>query len=1331
MKNSTGIYDATTELDTCSTTLLTIVARGNAIITELFRLVELVPAPFKYNKSQELLNNNDKNRSPFNSIVYDFSYFRDCEKIEAIIENDKLLRRADEELCDKFGDIFTRFYLTFESIHRYASDLNQFIVDLEEDSFVGQSLDVLMGDTEGLQLLCEAYFLLGYMLLVTDNNFEGGLRERLIVSYYRYSSYRSSPDSNFDETCNLMRSTGFKTATQIVYRQPADAKLFYRPVDYPESYLNRVTVNRSVINLLISKLQSDDIYNQTVVAFPHPDHRSAALSQQASMLYLILYFYPDILKTQRSRMREITDKFFPDNWVISIYMGDVVNLIEAWSPYKAARDSLAQSLDLNSVQSLVEQVNARYIRTAKQTLNYLKEGSLNEQSVLESHPKILNHIRDANVVLKWILLQSQMQNSWTQKSSCSINAIVTGKLASSRDMFLFLQNLAELERRFSILYDDLLRERYRCMEDNKRKASEILQDLVSIFNDPKPNRWLRSGANTNLTKLIETSAENLDSIDFNNHSTTRELVVKLINSIDSARGTYSDDKSLHVVQLFTDAKKNLMQILQYLSLSDRMKILLQTVCDFCYAWRILNESFTYHMQQNIKDDPLRIDGLKATFLKLASSFETHLIRIQQVNSQADLISVSQYYSTKLVAHIRDVLQIVPLTILSLVASIVELQAKSPLTSMPSRISLDSLREYAAPEERFQLIELTYKISHYAQAVMLMESTTIGLIQIRARQLLEDGIRRALAQRMSTSIQNIIQFEDINKWLETEGLRRVSGVLLKKLEKLTQVINGYRCSFEYIQDYLSINGLLLCQEELGNIVQASVEPASMTIIKAADDLSTSKVDKTRHIQPKQQSDFEKIFEPMTMTIYGSHEIRMSFMVRLLEIILEITDPRATIYDEQTSAWYEQKGPHEQVVDLKIFELVASSLGIAGLNGLDRLCCCLLMLELRKLDLNLAFFVSGSTNQDLTTSLCSIRSIMREISPLRDDNTHRYKSNTSSRLFSSASAKLAPHSDRLIDNLLRIGQLQAIRNNIAFILSTRCRYEARNLHNCLETLNTTLLTSLKNLKSLSSSTNVRRTADVNRSNRSADNVPNQQDCTDTYNASVSPSEDFGSKSGPLGKSHTTDESDPIDSSQLVLDLAKHLEWIGLSDPTAKLYKYPLESAGRFSGDTNDTNAVSIELIFLLALDCCTKLQFSRAINGLIPKQTKSFYQSQSTIDAQPFYYGIVTLLNHYEQHQSCVVDESATGGDTSTIEVPRPVEYILQLFSLYIRIALSELDGGQLVENLRPKDLSLRTRNAILSAAELLRLSRHNSDELLSDTLLPKYFVDSFQFTSTTM
>lgn len=128
-----------------------------------------------------------------------------------------------------------------------------------------------------------------------------------------------------------------------------------------------------------------------VSAYPLPEHRSTALANQAAMLYVCLYFSPSILHTSQAKMREIVDKYFPDNWVrqivywillrfkcskivtlldwrlkklisldclwclqvISIYMGITVNLVEAWEPYKAAKTALNYTLDSANIKEQV------------------------------------------------------------------------------------------------------------------------------------------------------------------------------------------------------------------------------------------------------------------------------------------------------------------------------------------------------------------------------------------------------------------------------------------------------------------------------------------------------------------------------------------------------------------------------------------------------------------------------------------------------------------------------------------------------------------------------------------------------------------------------------------------------------------------------------------------------------------------------------------------------------------------------------------------------------------------------------------------------------------
>lgn len=63
------------------------------------------------------------------------------------------------------------------------------------------------------------------MLLIVDMKIEGGIRERMLVAFHRYSAQQSN-DSSIDDVCKLLRSTGYMSRGGMVKR----------PAKYPEDY---------------------------------------------------------------------------------------------------------------------------------------------------------------------------------------------------------------------------------------------------------------------------------------------------------------------------------------------------------------------------------------------------------------------------------------------------------------------------------------------------------------------------------------------------------------------------------------------------------------------------------------------------------------------------------------------------------------------------------------------------------------------------------------------------------------------------------------------------------------------------------------------------------------------------------------------------------------------------------------------------------------------------------------------------------------------------------------------------------------------------------------
>lgn len=77
----------------------------------------------------------------------------------------------------------------------------------------------------------------------------------------------------------------------------------------------RIAVNEKLLQSVIGKLRTEDIYH-VQKAMPLAQHKTTALAlQQAAMLFVSLFFAPNILHNQTSTMRQIVDTFFTDNWV--------------------------------------------------------------------------------------------------------------------------------------------------------------------------------------------------------------------------------------------------------------------------------------------------------------------------------------------------------------------------------------------------------------------------------------------------------------------------------------------------------------------------------------------------------------------------------------------------------------------------------------------------------------------------------------------------------------------------------------------------------------------------------------------------------------------------------------------------------------------------------------------------------------------------------------------------------------------------------------------------------------------------------------------------------
>jgi len=103
-------------------------------------------------------------------------------------------------------------------------------------------------------------------------------------------------------------------------------------------------------------------------------------------------------------MREIIDKHFYDNWVIAYYVGYVIDLSDQWFPYKSAFKLISLITEPPNVEKLTDKHLQMMEDYTKKCLEYLREGVLNTEYVLNNVGELLKCVAYSNIAVRWLLL---------------------------------------------------------------------------------------------------------------------------------------------------------------------------------------------------------------------------------------------------------------------------------------------------------------------------------------------------------------------------------------------------------------------------------------------------------------------------------------------------------------------------------------------------------------------------------------------------------------------------------------------------------------------------------------------------------------------------------------------------------------------------------------------------------------------------------------------------------------------------------------------------------------------------------------------------------------
>uniref|UniRef100_A0A7S1XR60 WASH complex subunit strumpellin n=1 Tax=Phaeomonas parva TaxID=124430 RepID=A0A7S1XR60_9STRA len=791
-----------------------------------------------------------------------------------------------------------------------------------------------------------------------------------------------------------------------------------KPRNYPENFFARFSIDKMVISQIIGRMQNDDIYMQAS-SFPLPEHRTTRLVAQGSMLYVCLYFAPQLLKGEPATMREIVDRHFSENWVIPAYMGYVVDLSVEWSSYAAAAAALGNVLSAANVQTFARRNKRRAVVAMEKLRGFLTQGRLDEKFLLDNLEALMSCMRESNVALRWRFLHARARSKAYREA-------IHRECASDDETIALLLQTSQLEWRLKAMFETLLREKASKWQACREQSAERLKELSQYFTGEVLLTRVRR--DESMVKWFAGVAQTVASLDYEEeHATvTGRKIREIIRALEEVEGFEQLEESLQVKSFLEDTRNLLRQMLRTVNITGDVMSQMENITDLAYGWELLNDYMAV-LQARIEEDPQTVVLLRATFLKLASILDFPLTRISQCDSP-DQVSVAEYYSSELVHFVRRVVEVIPKNVFALLRKIVELQSER-MRPFPIKLEAEHLKDYAQLNERFELARLTHRVSVFTEGILAMERTLLGVIQVDPRQILEEGLRKELVLQVATAMHKALVFPS--------GTPEEFASVAKRLGAVVEL---FRTSMEYIQDYIDLAGLKIWQEEIHRIVNFYIEQETNRFLKKKVLGRQSRYQRREVPVPQ----FRVLPPPGGRRKAASGEMpALTFMGRVVNALLRLTDPCSTTYAPEYMAWYGSDGT--EVCGLKLCSQLSRSVGMTGIQGVDRL-----------LGFQIVYELKGFFGQ--------LQALSKEHGPfLERFRDHLFPEwripKEGANLYAQALKKAQKYMLPLLQCCRNVGRAQLLRLQFARLLEFRSRADAQLLHSALNTLNDGIMKDLR--------------------------------------------------------------------------------------------------------------------------------------------------------------------------------------------------------------------------------------------------------------------------------
>ena len=771
------------DADVLNQELLKLVSRGSAIICEILRLKDFIPEPYS-NPNEEKL---------YKDIIFDYSIFNagKLDAFEQRLSENTELHDKDEDFRINYIELIERFFSLFDSIYQYITDWKTFIKQVNSGKFIQHTIDTILSHKDIRPVFVESVFSAGVMLLLVDRLIPGPIREKLIVSYYRYKG--STTIQNFQEIYKLFAQTGYRPPTS--FSNPKDEE---KPKKYPVDYFKRCRLEEKIVEKIIGTVVGNDIYDQQLAYPTTNEYQTLAFSQQGSLLDVILFFCPEVLEKNKRIMYDIFSKHYNDNVVISFYMGYTIDICEYWKDFKEANSIIERDIKANNLREEKNKKLGKIPELDSKIKSYLNEGVMTEEFVLKNIESLLSIMREGNLVLRWFILQRNVSNKKYRE--------IINEGLNNKELISLLLNLSQFEDLLKTMFQKLVFNKEEMWENDRNFCIQKLSELISYYSgDSAFNTMKLEG----YSKYLEDVSTRINKL--NNKNPNRVGI-----NISKIKDDLYEIGKMHYISESANARENIKLIngkLDHMLLIVNVKknylISISKISDFSFAWISIHD-YSQEMQRILQSNSKNVLLLRAAFLKIASILNFPLVHLYEIDSD-DIDSVTKYYSGELVSFVREIMQIIPISVFSLLDDVSKIFS-SGFQEMPSKLKKKEVKLYAQNEKRYLLARDAHLISVFTKGIFMMEKTLVGVIEVDPKIILEKGIRTELLKLLAKTFHTYIDFKANDNKID----------LNRKLNELINRISSIRKSFLYIQDYINIDGNKMWCEEMNKLINYYVE-----------------------------------------------------------------------------------------------------------------------------------------------------------------------------------------------------------------------------------------------------------------------------------------------------------------------------------------------------------------------------------------------------------------------------------------------------------------------------------------------------------------------------